>query len=155
MGAKHPNPNSRMGKRLRFLMERDGAICCYCKGPLRISTNYYDTLPDRATVDHIIPYSKGGSDALKNTVLACYGCNNNRGNGHIKRKKPFTSAADYADMNERLAAIDKMFEEASVWGSWMAEASSERRDLCRAYRRIGIAIKDKWELKTADGRLSD
>lgn len=96
MGVKHPNPKSRMGKRLHFLMERDGAVCCYCKGTVRIATSYYDVSPDRATVDHIIPYSKGGSDALVNTKLACYGCNNARGNGEIKRKKRFTSAAEYA-----------------------------------------------------------
>ena len=32
-----------------------------------------------ATVDHLVPISRGGSNRVKNTVLACRACNNARG----------------------------------------------------------------------------
>ena len=34
-----------------------------------------------ATVDHLIPKSKGGTDATYNLVPSCFGCNTRRNNG--------------------------------------------------------------------------
>lgn len=55
----------------------------------------------------------------------------------------------------RVAEIDSKFENAMGWGSWMAEASSERRCLVRQLAANGITVEHKWELRTADGHLSD
>lgn len=58
-------------------------------------------------------------------------------------------------IEERIASIDKMFEEATGWGSWMSECSSERRGLCRQLRAMGLAAEDKFVLRTASGAISD
>ena len=33
-----------------------------------------------ATVDHVIPRTKGGQDVIENVVLACWPCNQSKGN---------------------------------------------------------------------------
>jgi 5-methylcytosine-specific restriction endonuclease McrA len=43
--------------------------------------NLVDDDPRRATIDHILPLSKGGTDAPTNLRAACLQCNNERGNG--------------------------------------------------------------------------
>lgn len=54
----------------RFLWNKN-PYCYYCKVRLKIR---------EATVDHVIPLSKGGSIAIENCVLACSSCNVNKGN---------------------------------------------------------------------------
>lgn len=55
----------------------------------------------------------------------------------------------------RIAAIDKMFEEATGWGSWMSEASSERRGLVGRLHKLGLSAEHKYVLQTANGTISD
>ena len=43
--------------------------CWYCGTPLRRST---------ATLDHVLPRSRGGDGTPENVVLACRGCNNRK-----------------------------------------------------------------------------
>lgn len=49
----------------RALHRRDGGLCAYCGGR-------------GATVDHILPQSRGGRSTWENTVLACGPCNNRK-----------------------------------------------------------------------------
>jgi 5-methylcytosine-specific restriction endonuclease McrA len=35
----------------------------------------------RPTFEHIVPLSKGGADSPANLAIACYGCNQQRGDG--------------------------------------------------------------------------
>ena len=52
----------------KALFRRDGIQCAYCNIALSHKT---------ATIDHVIPISKGGSrGSLFNMVLACAECNN-------------------------------------------------------------------------------
>jgi 5-methylcytosine-specific restriction endonuclease McrA len=44
--------------------------CQYCNKRVR----------DDATIDHVVPLSKGGADAEENWVLSCFSCNNQKGN---------------------------------------------------------------------------
>lgn len=48
-------------------VERDGNWCVYC------------SRPDPETVDHVVPRYAGGLDVLENTVAACSGCNQDKG----------------------------------------------------------------------------
>lgn len=52
-------------------MKRDGPRCWICGRRLTMIT---------ATLDHVIPRSKGGTNALRNLRLACSPCNSERGN---------------------------------------------------------------------------
>ena len=66
----------RLGKRKAplnkaNLLSRDNYSCQYCSKKL----NRID-----ATVDHIIPRSKGGSTSWTNVVIACESCNRKKGN---------------------------------------------------------------------------
>jgi 5-methylcytosine-specific restriction endonuclease McrA len=48
------------------VMVRDGHRCAYCHGPA-------------TTVDHVLPRSRGGRNTWLNTVAACGGCNQRKG----------------------------------------------------------------------------
>jgi 5-methylcytosine-specific restriction endonuclease McrA len=41
------------------------------------------SLEDRPTFEHIVPLSDGGEDAPTNLAIACFSCNNRRGNGDL------------------------------------------------------------------------
>lgn len=58
---------------------RANFLCEYCHSSEEASTS-------RFTIDHRLPKSRGGSDALENLVLACHRCNTRRYN--------FTTAID-------------------------------------------------------------
>jgi hypothetical protein len=65
------------------VLARDGQRCGYCTGPA-------------TTVDHILPSSRGGRNTWRNTVAACYGCNQRKGDrtpaeaGMVLRLQPTT-----------------------------------------------------------------
>lgn len=71
----------------RNLMLRDKCECQYCGHHLRTDT---------ATIDHVLPVSRGGKNTWKNTVLSCKPCNNKKGSktpaeaGMGLRSKPWT-----------------------------------------------------------------
>lgn len=78
---------------IEAIAERDGWSCLYCRVPLtragRPGSVYHDdddgvyyTLEEGfafAERDHVLPTSRGGSDAPENIVLACSGCNSRKG----------------------------------------------------------------------------
>jgi 5-methylcytosine-specific restriction endonuclease McrA len=53
------------------LLSRDNYTCQYCSDSLSRG---------EATVDHVIPKSKGGISSWDNVVIACSGCNRKKGN---------------------------------------------------------------------------
>ena len=53
------------------VFRRDDFICQYCEKQLNSST---------ATIDHILPQSRGGLNSWTNTVCACECCNRRKGN---------------------------------------------------------------------------
>ncbi|GAB3796933.1 HNH endonuclease [Micromonospora zhanjiangensis] len=48
------------------VLARDDRRCAYCAAAA-------------STVDHVLPRSRGGRNTWKNTVAACYGCNQRKG----------------------------------------------------------------------------
>lgn len=51
---------------------RDGLACVYCGSTVEDGT--------QLSLDHIIPYSEGGSTKSENIVTCCKKCNSSRGN---------------------------------------------------------------------------
>lgn len=66
-------------ERRSLVLTRAGGCCEYCLSQSRYSA-------DSFSVEHIVPRSRGGTDAASNLALACQGCNN--------RKFTSVSAAD-------------------------------------------------------------
>lgn len=59
--------STREWRRIRSeVLARDGFACHYCGGPA-------------SEVDHVLPVSRGGNDALGNLVAACLPCNRRKG----------------------------------------------------------------------------
>ncbi len=66
---------------IAHLRQRDGDNCGICHQPmLYVPTGPRGTDDRGATIDHIHPRSKGGSDDLTNLRLAHWSCNRQRGN---------------------------------------------------------------------------
>ena len=59
------------GKRIMKLAHRDGWECAYCGA----ETCFTGRDGPKATVDHVVPKSKGGLDHMSNCVVACEACN--------------------------------------------------------------------------------
>lgn len=64
--------NARRRKTIKkFVINRDGMICCYCD----LQLSY-----DQITLEHIQPFSKNGTYNTTNLTVACSKCNRDRGN---------------------------------------------------------------------------
>lgn len=61
--------------------------CIFCE---------YSLSFNEATIEHIIPISKGGTNAMENLTISCKSCNNNR------KSMPF-------DYWKKVAKFDKLF----------------------------------------------
>jgi 5-methylcytosine-specific restriction endonuclease McrA len=69
-------PSKNWLNRVARIIDRDGPLCCWCGFKVIIGG---DTT-DRATIEHVIPRSRGGKNDLCNLKLACEWCNAHRGN---------------------------------------------------------------------------
>lgn len=67
---------SKSNKKILLRAIEQFRVCGYCGE--EVSYEIYG--PNYATIDHIIPKSKGGSEALENKTLSCLGCNRGKGN---------------------------------------------------------------------------
>ncbi len=59
---------------IRQLLTKHGGCCAACGEPVALSDG-----DRRATIDHVVPLSKGGSDDLSNLQLLCQECNEEKG----------------------------------------------------------------------------
>lgn len=109
----------RRERRLAIYM-RDGLSCAYCGA----------TIEDDGitlTLDHIKPYSQGGTSATHNLITACQRCNSSRGDRSVEE---FTKAvAAYLDHGITAEEIQKSIEEKIARQINVAEAKEiiERR----------------------------
>lgn len=66
-----------------YLARRDGGWHChYCGCRIHRTPDNCHIIPKpaKATIDHKTPLSKGGADNVRNLVLACKSCNDEKGN---------------------------------------------------------------------------
>lgn len=66
----------RQEKRLAIYL-RDGLACAYCGTHVEGGA--------RLTLDHVVPYCKGGSNQAGNLVTACLSCNSSRGDRPVRK----------------------------------------------------------------------
>lgn len=74
--AEDPRWTDRLLRRL--VLERDGFRCRYCGVALRPYRQGREHDDDEATVDHIVPRSRGGADEATNMVACCWRCNQDK-----------------------------------------------------------------------------
>ncbi|MGZ4663708.1 MAG: HNH endonuclease [Frankiaceae bacterium] len=58
------------------LIKRDGDLCHWCR--CRMTTapaKGHVFVPSKATIEHVLPLSRGGGHVWANVVLACWQCN--------------------------------------------------------------------------------
>lgn len=67
--------NSRRQLR-RMALDREGGRCFWCNRRIVMKPRHGEM---QASLDHIIPQSKGGWDGIDNVVISCVPCNNERG----------------------------------------------------------------------------
>lgn len=60
----------------KVLIAKYGGRCSLCGDPVELGD---ETSPRYATIDHIVPLSKGGDDSIANLALACLSCNQKKG----------------------------------------------------------------------------
>lgn len=83
-------PKHRLKLSRRNLFKRDKNTCQYCG--VKLSNQ-------DATIDHVLPKSRGGKTTWKNCVIACVKCNNKKGNRKLDevnmrlKKKPVEPSA--------------------------------------------------------------
>lgn len=63
--------------RILGMLRIQGDTCFWCGKTVLLDVEQEH--PDRATVDHLIPVSRGGGGGRENLRVACYRCNNRRG----------------------------------------------------------------------------
>lgn len=64
--------------KIETLILRFKGRCVYCAKA--VNPGECQPHPDAPSRDHFIPISRGGSRGANNTVLACYDCNQKKGN---------------------------------------------------------------------------
>lgn len=66
------------GVTIAAIVKRDGDSCHYCNMKTKRWNGIW--MPQIATIDHVIPLSKGGDHSMENCVIACGACNSKKSN---------------------------------------------------------------------------
>lgn len=86
--GRSPEPRFKISQRVRFeIYERDGWLCQICGE--EVPRNVDPWSAEAATLDHIVPRSRGGSDDPSNLRLASRSCNSKRGAPVIEEVEPW------------------------------------------------------------------
>ena len=72
-GRKRYDQNGAQWRKLRAQVLRNQDTCCFCGGYVDKTLPKLD--PGAPQVDHIIPWSKGGTNTLANLALSHRACN--------------------------------------------------------------------------------
>lgn len=83
----------------RILFMRDKGQCVYCKCKLKIR---------EATIDHVIPKSKGGDNSWNNLVISCFDCNNKKTNLSLKE-------IGYEEINAKKPTFVDIYKAPEEW----------------------------------------
>lgn len=105
-------PYKAMAVNKENVLRRDDFTCQYCSRQLSMTS---------ATIDHVLPQSRGGSHIWTNVVASCRECNNKKDNFTIKeahkkygmklKSKPFVPSRNFILMT--------MIENNQSWSRWV------------------------------------
>lgn len=90
------------------LWEHQQGRCAYCMHKMRLVQGQPTRRLD-ATIDHIVPISKGGAEYnVWNMILACYHCNNTKGDSDWTPRLPYGKKSGIFDgMEEIIGGFDR------------------------------------------------
>jgi hypothetical protein len=90
------------------LAKRYGLHCYWCGCPIKLEGK----MKERATIDHFIPKSKGGSKSdIGNLVLSCFSCNNKKSDSIPLEKSPIGFFAEKTlSINNNMILSELAFE---------------------------------------------
>lgn len=131
LGDRQPLPNE-----LRFqVLVRDGFRCQWCSGSYNLQ------------VDHVMPWSAGGSDEPTNLRLLCQRCNDSRSNFQTDvfsaRPRPITQTCLFCEVApEDAARIER------AWCMWCFDLSPVANEQLAAMATYHW-LDESWELWTA------
>ena len=120
----------RKEKRLALYL-RDGLACVYCGEGIEQGATL--------TLDHLTPYSNGGSNCSHNLVTACRRCNSSRGTRSVRAFSKAVAGYIVEDANEierhvrncakraiDVAAATKVIESRGGWGQALQITTEEQ-----------------------------
>jgi hypothetical protein len=112
--------------------------CCYCgiRFGAEIPEIGWTAHDSRATVEHFVARSFGGSDAWDNLAAACFRCNNKRGNEDALAFFERKGWLSRRQLNRKLWLIERLIREAEPVPR---EVLKRRRAAKSAYYR-GLAL---------------
>ncbi len=133
-----------LAPRRQLLWEKEGKKCHWCGCPTRLCA---ETADDQATIEHIIPRYKGGTNDEENLTSACRLCNNRRSyedsrnmkEGTLLGKWPLTKTARKVHSSICLTGDEKkaiMSGKPSPVKKKVEEVLREQRD--QAHRELNI-----------------
>ena len=81
--------------RRELLWLKEGKKCHWCGRATRLTV---EDAPDQATIDHILPRYRGGTNEPENLVSACKGCNGRRNSEDMKGLPEGSLLGEYKEM---------------------------------------------------------
>lgn len=95
-----PKKNRKQRKKVRQALWNNQPHCCeYCG----VSLEY-----EEMTLDHMIPYSKGGKLKVENTAMSCFHCNN------LKRDMDVASFKELLQMSLKTIISNRYLTERQI-----------------------------------------
>ena len=119
----------------REVFARDNYTCRYCDEPVYIIRKIVKLLDNSATVDHVLPSSKGGTFSKRNLVTCCNRCNNLLGDNldtFIEKRKfiqKYIEGYKKEEIIEILVEEDILNEQIKKW-----EREQNKRDKVRLFK---------------------
>lgn len=130
------------------LWKKAGGKCYWCKCDTRMLA---DNSWDKATIDHVVPRYKGGSDDDSNCVLSCNRCNNRRNYEDIKGLAEGELLGKFKE--GQVVSGDKKAYVSPVKPSELVILRSDRDRLLQELIRVRDKIKAQDDAYEARGKL--
>jgi len=101
-GSKWLHPPTR-----RRIYERDGWRCVWCESPVArqsrfISVDDNNRPIPQATIDHVVPRSRGGTNDASNLITCCSDCNAKRGDRGVLAFARYLFGSQPPDLSQAL-----------------------------------------------------